>query len=85
MKVRTLAKILHKNQPCTMPAYDTWCFNNFKYSVCFQAGATSFAKILDPWANSATAKMLAICIPANDTAQIQKPVILYIRHWPQII
>lgn len=38
MEVRTLAKILHKNQPCTMPAYDTWCFNNFKYSVCFRLG-----------------------------------------------
>jgi len=84
MEVRTLAKVLHKNQPCTMPAYNTWCFNNLKYSVCFQAGATPFAEILDPWAHTVTAKMLAIHIPTNDTAQIQNPII-YIRHWPQII
>jgi hypothetical protein len=71
MEIRTLAKILHKNQPCTMPAYNTWCFNNLKHSVCFQVGATSFAEILDPWANNATAKMLAICIPTNDTAQLK--------------
>jgi len=38
-------------------------FNNLKYSVCFQAGATSFAEMLGPWANNATAKMLAVCIP----------------------
>jgi len=63
MEVRTLAKILHKNQPCTMPAYNTWCFNNLKYSVCFQTVATSFAEIFNPWANNATAKMWAVCIP----------------------
>lgn len=46
-----------------MPAYNTWCFNNLKCSVCFQAGATSFAEIFNSLANNATAKMLAVCIP----------------------
>jgi hypothetical protein len=38
MEVRTLAKILHKNQPCTMPAYDTWCLTILNTVSVFRLG-----------------------------------------------